>query len=48
VNLSTIASKLPQASSKIMTQLAAALADLYLQVPEWNNFIGDMIERFVL
>lgn len=29
-----------------MTLLAAALADLYLQVPEWTNLITEMLERY--
>lgn len=34
-------------STIIITQLALALADLYLQVPEWNNFISEILNRLV-
>ncbi|KAI1711641.1 exportin 1-like protein domain-containing protein [Ditylenchus destructor] len=46
-NLSTLESKLSKHNSGvIMTQLAAALADLYLQVPDWNDF-GVMLDRLI-
>uniref|UniRef100_A0A914E232 Importin N-terminal domain-containing protein n=1 Tax=Acrobeloides nanus TaxID=290746 RepID=A0A914E232_9BILA len=33
-------------SAIIITQLALALADLFLQVPEWNCFISEILTRF--
>lgn len=30
----------------VSTQLCVALADLYLQVPEWNNFIAELLSKF--
>jgi hypothetical protein len=30
----------------VATQLCVALADLYLQVPEWNNFIAELLNKF--
>ncbi|KAH7706753.1 transportin-SR [Aphelenchoides avenae] len=44
-HLSHIEAKLPQKSSTVVTQLAATLADLYLQVPEWNDFITHMLAK---
>lgn len=35
-------------TTPVIIQLAAALADLYLQVPDWNNFIGEMLREFVI
>uniref|UniRef100_A0A1I8AW69 Importin N-terminal domain-containing protein n=1 Tax=Steinernema glaseri TaxID=37863 RepID=A0A1I8AW69_9BILA len=32
--------------SVIMTQLALALVDLYLQVPNWPNFIAELLGKF--
>lgn len=33
-------------TSIIVTQLSVAVADLALQMPEWSNFIVDLIQRF--
>ncbi|VDK71439.1 unnamed protein product [Litomosoides sigmodontis] len=33
-------------NSVIITQLCLALSDLYLQVPEWTNFVTEILERF--
>ncbi|VDM94956.1 unnamed protein product [Thelazia callipaeda] len=33
-------------NSVIITQLCLALCDLYLQVPEWSNFVVEVLERF--
>ncbi|KAM3719234.1 Transportin-3 [Dirofilaria immitis] len=33
-------------NSVIITQLCLALSDLYLQVPEWTNFVAEILERF--
>jgi transportin-3 len=30
----------------VATQLCVALADLYLQVPSWNNFIAELLNKF--
>lgn len=30
----------------VVTQLSVALSDLYLQVPDWNNFIAELLNKF--
>ncbi|OCF35078.1 transportin-3 [Kwoniella heveanensis BCC8398] len=36
----------PAGSKAVLTQLSLALSDLALQMPEWENVIGGMIDRF--
>ncbi|XP_035433537.2 transportin-3 [Spodoptera frugiperda] len=36
----------PETSASVLTQLALALADLALQMPQWQNCIGDLIKSF--
>lgn len=36
----------PTGSRAILIQLCLALADLALQMPEWSDIVGGMIERF--
>ncbi|KAI6227965.1 Transportin-3 [Aphelenchoides besseyi] len=41
-----IETKFPTNFQSIATQLCVALADLYLQVPEWNDFIAELLNKF--
>ncbi|WRT66764.1 uncharacterized protein IL334_003727 [Kwoniella shivajii] len=36
----------PSGSKAVLTQLCLALSDLALQMPEWNNAVGGMIDQF--
>jgi transportin-3 len=36
----------PAGSKAVLLQLCLALADLALQMPEWNDVVGSMIEQF--
>ncbi|WVW85137.1 hypothetical protein I302_107174 [Kwoniella bestiolae CBS 10118] len=36
----------PPGSKAVLTQLCLALADLALQMPEWENVVGGMIDQF--
>ncbi|WWD05130.1 hypothetical protein V865_003202 [Kwoniella europaea PYCC6329] len=36
----------PSGSKAVLTQLCLALADLALQMPEWENVVGGMIDQF--
>ncbi|XP_026733199.1 transportin-3 [Trichoplusia ni] len=36
----------PETSASVLTQLSLALADLALQMPSWQNCIGDLIKSF--
>lgn len=36
----------PETSASVLTQLSLALADLALQMPAWQNCIGDLIKSF--
>ncbi|KAI6242871.1 Importin N-terminal domain-containing protein [Aphelenchoides fujianensis] len=38
--------KFPTSFQPIATQLCVALADLYLQTPEWNDFIAELLNKF--
>ncbi|KAK6737934.1 hypothetical protein RB195_020183 [Necator americanus] len=35
-----------QVADATATQLCLALADLYIQVPEWNNWVAELLNRF--
>uniref|UniRef100_A0A0K0CYC4 Importin N-terminal domain-containing protein n=1 Tax=Angiostrongylus cantonensis TaxID=6313 RepID=A0A0K0CYC4_ANGCA len=37
-----------QVADATATQLCLAVADLYIQVPEWNNWVTDLLNRCVL
>ncbi|WWC88244.1 uncharacterized protein L201_003150 [Kwoniella dendrophila CBS 6074] len=36
----------PAGSKAVLTQLCLALADLALQMPEWDNVVGGMVDQF--
>ncbi|KAJ1353594.1 hypothetical protein KIN20_010249, partial [Parelaphostrongylus tenuis] len=35
-----------QVADATVTQLCLAVADLYIQVPEWNNWVAELLNRF--
>ncbi|KAI6194285.1 CDK-activating kinase assembly factor MAT1 [Aphelenchoides besseyi] len=45
-HMTVIETKFPTNFQSIATQLCVALADLYLQVPEWNDFIAELLNKF--
>ncbi|CAD5215243.1 unnamed protein product [Bursaphelenchus xylophilus] len=45
-HLAGLEAKLGNSYQPVATQLCVALADLYLQVPSWNNFIAQLLNQF--
>ncbi|KAI6184207.1 Transportin-3 [Aphelenchoides bicaudatus] len=45
-HLSSVEQTLGKDYQPVATQLCVALADLYLQVPEWNNFVAELLSKF--